>query len=754
YSAPTSLSRASKNNCQRMSATTASKTGTIAIATTTSDALQIDANGALRSARYGDIYFNAQCGAEESMHVFIEGNRLPQRWRTIFSQHMRTGFVVGELGFGSGLNFLASATLWLEIAAGQSGPASPTLYYYATEAHPLTRTALRKVLAHYNPYPELSAQLLEQYPDVIAGDYLLRFDSNGTTIMLVLLLGESVDALGRLEHYYGSAETGAGAPSQTVDAWYLDGFAPAMNPAMWQRELFAAVARHSTTGSTAATFSVARQVRDNLRACGFSWLRAPGFGRKREMLCASFVGLPANRIAAGEISCSGVPGSGTSGNVTSVTTTLAQDGGKSPRPARANRHNNVFRRVKKSCKGGDAIVIGAGIAGCSSAARLAQDGWRVRVLDRAASGPAAGASGNRAAILYARTAAERSTLADWHEAAFHFAHHFYRRIGCADGLQGMLRIGAKLEQDWLQAHPEIEHRCNASAAEASRLAGVTLPRGGILYAQSGYLLPEAICRQLLAHHAIETMFNADTVKLEHEHSAGRARWHVNLHDGRTLEADAVVVACAHASKRFAQTSWLPLKTIRGQTTAIAGNAASAALRVPLCAEGYVTPAIDDLHECGASYGGDAGTGCTPEEHRQNLDNAVALLPALQQSAVMQFTQAQAISGRVALRCVTPDYLPLLGPVAKPDTFRQQFASIARNARRVATAYAAPMPGLYVNCGYGSHGFTSAPLLAELLVAEMSCRPLPLADTLRRAVHPSRFLLRALVRGKPAACESA
>ncbi|MGB5324654.1 MAG: hypothetical protein WBN40_04430, partial [Pseudomonadales bacterium] len=169
---------------------------TTTIETTTSDALQVDAGGALRSARYGDIYFNAQRGAEECMHVFIEGNRLPQRWQAIFSQDKPASFVIGELGFGSGLNFLASAALWLEMAAGRSGPVSPTLYYYATEAHPLTRAALRKALAHYNPYPEISAQLLEQYPDVIAGDYLLRFDSNGTTILLVLLFGDSVDALG------------------------------------------------------------------------------------------------------------------------------------------------------------------------------------------------------------------------------------------------------------------------------------------------------------------------------------------------------------------------------------------------------------------------------------------------------------------------------------------------------------------------------------------------------------------------------
>ncbi|STT04152.1 5-methylaminomethyl-2-thiouridine-forming enzyme mnmC [Klebsiella michiganensis] len=72
--------------------------------------------------------------------------------------------------------------------------------------------------------------------------------------------------------------------NQQVDAWFLDGFAPAKNPDMWTAELFAAMARLARPGGTLATFTSAGFVRRGLLEAGFSMQKRKGFGRKREML--------------------------------------------------------------------------------------------------------------------------------------------------------------------------------------------------------------------------------------------------------------------------------------------------------------------------------------------------------------------------------------------------------------------------------------------------------------------------------------
>ncbi|MBT8138517.1 MAG: FAD-dependent 5-carboxymethylaminomethyl-2-thiouridine(34) oxidoreductase MnmC [Gammaproteobacteria bacterium] len=696
---------------------------------TSSSALLSEASGALRNARFGDIYFNPDHGAEESQHIFLAGNQLEQRWRARIKSNNNAPFVIGELGFGSGLNFLVTLQCWQNLHIARNA----TLYYYATEAHPLTRKALRKALAHCKPCPKLAAQLLEQYPDPVASSYTLRFTSGDTRAFLVLLFGDSVDALDQLEHYPSPRDakprgeqpgsTPAAPPmfdqkntGQLVDAWYLDGFAPAKNPQMWQPALFAKLARHSHAGSSLASFSVARTVRDNLSACGFEVQRAPGFGRKREMLRGNF-----------------------SGGVADSTASTRRRG--------SYPHQRAYYRQAQplQCKAPQrALVIGAGIAGCCTASALAERGWRVKVIDRAPSAATTGASANDAAVLYARTAAGASPLSNWHEAAFHFASNFYRGLGCGQTLQGMLKLGEQLGEQWLQDHPECEGRRNVVASKASKIAAAEVSEQAIFYSQSGWIKPRDVCERLLEHDFITQHFGVAAKNLQRLQDC----WLVEFDDSDCQRFDAVVIACAEASKKFAQSEWLPLKALRGQTSSIASCEHSATLRVPLCGKGYLVPAVDGHHECGASYSinehdnNEQGTlALKLADHVGNLAKAKALLPN------MTINETGDAQGRASLRCVTPDYLPLAGPLVDADEFRTAFAELARNARRVPAALAKPLPGLMVNCGYGSHGFTSAPLLAEILAAELCASPFPLADSLRRAVHPTRFLLREVVRGK-------
>ena len=71
-----------------------------------------------------------------------------------------------------------------------------------------------------------------------------------------------------------------------VDAWYLDGFSPAKNPAMWSEELFSKLTSNSHDGATCSTYTAAGFVKRNLQKAGFITEKVPGFGKKRDMLVA------------------------------------------------------------------------------------------------------------------------------------------------------------------------------------------------------------------------------------------------------------------------------------------------------------------------------------------------------------------------------------------------------------------------------------------------------------------------------------
>jgi tRNA U34 5-methylaminomethyl-2-thiouridine-forming methyltransferase MnmC len=195
--------------------------------------------------RFDDPYFSLSGGLAETRHVFLAGNGLPERFRD--------GFRIAELGFGTGLNLLATVL-------AHQGPGQ--LRYTSFEAFPLAAADIGRALAGF---PELAP---------ILPDFLSQWASGATILHFPNLVAEIVlgDARATLPAWTGKA-----------DAWFLDGFSPAKNPELWSAELMAEVARHTAPGGTFATYTAAGQVRRDLQTAGFTVTRRPGFGRKRHM---------------------------------------------------------------------------------------------------------------------------------------------------------------------------------------------------------------------------------------------------------------------------------------------------------------------------------------------------------------------------------------------------------------------------------------------------------------------------------------
>lgn len=231
--------------------------------------LEFNAEGTPVSRDFDDVYFSNDNGLEETRYVFLGGNRLAER----FPVHSHPLFIVAESGFGTGLNFL---TLWQAFDSFRSAHPQATLqrlHFISFEKFPLTRDDL--ALAHQH-WPELAPwaeQLQAQWPLPLPGCHRLLLDRGRVT--LDLWFGDINELTDQLD----------ATLNQTVDAWFLDGFAPAKNPDMWTPNLFNAMARLARPGATLATFTSAGFVRRGLQEAGFTMQKRKGFGRKREMLC-------------------------------------------------------------------------------------------------------------------------------------------------------------------------------------------------------------------------------------------------------------------------------------------------------------------------------------------------------------------------------------------------------------------------------------------------------------------------------------
>lgn len=209
------------------------------------------------SIKFDDPYFSRQHGLAETRHVFLAGNGLPHRFRP--------GFHIAELGFGTGLNLLAAWHAWRQ--SGQAG----VLNFTSFEAYPMARTDMARALAEFPEIADLAAEFLDAFGGVDRPVSLPGLDA--------IVLG-------------GDARSTVPGWSGRADAWFLDGFAPARNPELWQPALIQEVAGHTAPGGTAATYSAAGQVRAALADAGFTVERVAGFGRKRHMTRAVLGELP------------------------------------------------------------------------------------------------------------------------------------------------------------------------------------------------------------------------------------------------------------------------------------------------------------------------------------------------------------------------------------------------------------------------------------------------------------------------------
>ena len=644
-----------------------------------------DDQGRPHSRVFDDVYFSDKSGLEETRYVFIEQNALQERFSALPANSQ---LVIGETGFGTGLNFLCAWQLFDQVAHPDA-----RLHFISVEKYPLTRDDLQRALALWPELATYSEQLLAAYYAIHPGFQTLTL-ANGR-VTLTLLIGDVLEQLPQLD--------------ARIDAWFLDGFAPAKNPHMWTPELFAQLARLAAPDSTISTFTSTGWVRRALNEAGFKMRRTQGIGHKWEILRGTFPGLPESSSTTCEI-------------------------------------KPWYARPPQVSAERKALVIGGGLSGCATANSLARRGWQVCLLERHER-LAKEASGNPQGVLYLKLSAHGTTLSQMIVSGFGYTRRLLENLQRGRDWDdcGVLQLGFSAKEAERQAQlaeafaPALVHLLDQPQAQA--LAGIELAHGGLFYPEGGWVHPPALCRFQALHRNVQVLTHHDVLQL---HKV-EGQWEACQDDQVLASAPVVALAGAAEVKRFPASSGLPLKRIRGQITQLAETTDSSVLKTVVCAEGYVAPGRLGEHTLGASFDfHNEDLSTTPEGHQGNLDLLDEISPDLAKRLGEQL-DPESLQGWAAFRCTSPDYLPIVGPLADPQLFAQAYAALSKDARQVPATPCPWLEGLYVNSGHGSRGLITAPLSGEMLAAWINDEPMPVPRSIAEACHPARFAVRALIR---------
>lgn len=659
-----------------------------------------------RANQFGDIYFSVENGLAESTHVFVNQNFLPERFKALKEDATQRHFVIAETGFGSGLNFVSAYIAWTEAGLADS---CHRLTFISTEKFPLSPDDFARFSTLWPEQQAIYNKLQCAYPALLNGQQTLLIDEN---VKINLLIGDASSTLADID--------------LTVDAWFLDGFAPSKNPDMWSDALFSEIARLSQPGTTYATFTSARVVKDALKGAGFQVRKCKGYGRKREM-CYGEILLDLEQTE----------------HVPLISTQCEKP---------------WHVRPSKTLLDKTAIVVGAGLAGAHTAYNLANRGWRVTVIE-SNEAPANGASGNKQGVIYTKPSSHGSKEDDFYMQCFQFAIQHYQHLSERfelTGIESLWRQDGLLQlaysdKDRVRLKSAYEHLKDSNlvewltAEQASELSGVKLHYPALWFKSSGWVQPRLTTMTLLEHPLITLATDKHLNELTQESSGGWVASCKNKNNS-VIEYTAAICVLTNAwqAKDIHQAKHLNLRPVRGQVSSIPANKLAHNLKTAICSDSYVTPALHNELNFGASFYNDqTSTEVTDKDHQDNLNKLQAISDDLKPEASIS------ISGRAAVRCITNDRLPVVGPLNNHDFMVSYYGMLKRdkNWQFSEPESAQFYSGLYCNLGFASKGLTTIPLCTEYLCNLIEGKLLNFDLTLRESLSSSRFTIKPLIKGK-------
>jgi len=663
--------------------------------------ITFQSDGSPYSSQFDDIYFDTNQGASQSQCVFIDGNNIKSR----LAKCQET-FVIAETGFGTGLNFLLILEIFQQIKQQQEQQALSSdktckIRFISVEKYPLSRAQLAQSLKFLPQLELYSQQLIMQYPERPNKDISLSFFDGAVT--LELIFNDATLGLAQL------ASDKNNRVSTIVDAWFLDGFSPAKNPDMWHKGLFEQITRLSNEQATLSTFTVSGKVKRQLILAGFRVEKQKIQGKKNEMLSAVFQ--------------------------------------QSPHSGKGYQQRPIITKPQH------VSIIGGGIASACAAYALTKAGVKVTVYCQDFS-LAQGASSNNIAALYPLIHQQTDDISLFYQHAFEQAVTYYKNIS-EQGFNfdhdwcGLLEISYKPALVLRQQHiaessiwPKNLIR-SVDKNQASELAGITLDHGGLFFPKAGWIAPAQLVKQIFKAAESSNRLRIETgCKINKISQQPKGRW--LLHTDKEDITVGVIIYCGGAQGiPLNLIEQLPFTSVRGQVSSMASNDKIAKLSTVICHKGYLTPANKNLHCIGATFQKNSfDIDNKAEDDQFNLAMLEKCLPGLTQWQTSDIVQSKA-----RLRCMTPDHMPMVGAMPDIEAHKQQYRHLSKDKRWRYHQQAPVIENLYMLTGLGARGLCTAPLLAEILTADICGTPYPLNNEQLFNLAPNRFVIRDIIRRK-------
>ena len=430
-----------------------------------------------------------------------------------------------------------------------------------------------------------------------------------------------------------------------VDAWYFDGFSPSKNPDLWSIKLFKCIHKSCHENTTFSTYTSSGLVKNNLTESGFNHSRAMGFSDKRHML-----------------------------------------------------KGTVDTQLKKNTSNTKVAVIGSGIAGCVLSYTLAKKGIEVDLYEKSDS-ICSGASSHELLVTYPRLSAHDTAFGSFTLHSYIFATNFYKQLKTdAWKKTGVIILNhdeatEKRQSSLLEKRADGEIYRYIDPDEASELSGIDIKLNGLIYEDAGYILPEEMCKFLIESPKIN-IFTSSHIK-----SIKKNREVFNLNIGKKkFEYHNVCVCAGSETANIVDIDGISIK--RGQVTHIESLDNISRIKLPICAKGYISPRVNNIHLVGSSYSDSEDTDLSEEEHLYNLNNLKLVIDE----------EMNVITGQTGHRAVSKDHMPVVGM----------------------------KDGIYINTCHGSRASVTAPISAEIIASMIVDEAPPLMGRELESLSPERF----------------
>lgn len=378
-----------------------------------------------------------------------------------------------------------------------------------------------------------------------------------------------------------------------------------------------------------------------------------------------------------------------------------------------------FNKPSKLTPGTQIAIIGGGISGIMLLLHLRNAGYKATLIEKEKQ-ILSGASGNPAAILDPFLSASETIEKSFYLKAHRYALKFYEELG-GDILERYDLLKVASSGDQMRRFEKLE--------QAYQNNFLTLSSEGLVCSPSGYVTPSKLRKMLGGRDTIVNGISITRLK-----QLRGKRWSLyDANDHQVLETDAVIISNSYLATKFEQTSHIELDNIAGQISLLSPQYMENNI---LCSEGYVTPVVStewgDANICGATFEKDGTLELTDDAHLENLSKAPFV-----------FSKANIIGGRRGIRAMTNDHFPLCGPVPNSVKYKEDYNGLHHGPRHKKFPAASYHPNLFINVGLGARGFLTAPILASHLTALIGGNQSPLEDKVSNALHPGRFIIRAL-----------